>query len=292
MKERASADRSHLHAPAAQAPSLREALVVGAVLGACGWALREGPAAEESPPCGIPRVRATDALAWRRPPPTPLILAPFRANGRFAARTERASLLEAFGDSRVLLTSSNSYSEHELASTLRDYVVDHVPRHGDPGAAANESFYLFGPTFDADLAALVDSYAYPACGGAWCAPDAFAASFGLAGRRSGVSFHTHGSGFGEVLHGRKRWVLYPPGDDAPPGFDPDRSTADWVETVLPTLDAADRPAFDCVLGAGELLYFPPQWWHATLNLDEHTVFVSSFASDGAGAADDDEGAWT
>jgi hypothetical protein len=39
---------------------------------------------------------------------------------------------------------------------------------------------------------------------------------------------------------------------------------------------------------GEAVYFPDQWWHATLNLDE-TVFMSSFvnyAFDGSVGADE------
>ena len=68
---------------------------------------------------------------------------------------------------------------------------------------------------------------------------------------------------------------------AAPGHDPDVSTAAWVRDVLPTLPPHRRPRHDCVLGPGEVLYFPPNWWHATLNEDAHTVFVSSFASDQA-----------
>lgn len=293
-----------MHAPAARGPSPREFLIVGALLAAGAvalsalesagvWALGaiepSGADAADAPArCGLRRAPVDALLSWRRPPLTPLILAPFGANSAFAEKTERNALLRAYGAARVRLTSSNSYSEHELAASLAEYVEDHVPLHGSAGSSANESFYLFGPPADPALEALVASYEFPACGGLWCARDAFAASFGLAGARSGVSFHTHGSGFGEVIHGRKRWILYPPASAAPPGFDKDRSTAEWVDSVLPALPAVDRPAFDCVLSPGELLYFPPQWWHATLNLDRHTVFVSSFASDdrGRGAADD------
>ena len=82
-------------------------------------------------------------------------------------------------------------------------------------------------------------------------------------------------------HGRKRWLLYAPSAAPPPGHEPDTSTAAWVRDVLPTLPAHRRPRHDCVLGPGEVLYFPPSWWHATLNEDAHTVFVSSFASDQA-----------
>ena len=80
---------------------------------------------------------------------------------------------------------------------------------------------------------------------------------------------------------RKHLPRYEPSAAPPPGHHPDVSTFTWVSEVLPTLPPSRRPAHDCVLGPGELLYFPPNWWHATLNLGEHTVFMSSFASDHA-----------
>ena len=218
------------------------------------------------------------ALSWRRPPPEPVILAPFEANEPLRLRTSRAALLRDFGDARVHLTSSNSYSEGAVEASLEEYLAATTPVAHE---RANESYYLFGPPTDARLAKLVASYEFPKCGGAWCAPSNLAASFGVAGRDSGVSYHTHGSGFGEVLHGRKRWLLYAPSAAPPPGHDPDASTAAWVRDVLPTLPPHRRPRHDCVLGPGEVLYFPPRWWHATLNEDAHTVFVSSFASDQA-----------
>ena len=36
------------------------------------------------------------------------------------------------------------------------------------------------------------------------------------------------------------------------------------------------PFYDCTIEPGEALYFPSQWMHATLNLDEYTYFVSVF----------------
>ena len=45
---------------------------------------------------------------------------------------------------------------------------------------------------------------------------------------------------------------------------------------------------ECTVREGEAVYFPDQWWHATLNLDE-TVFMSSFvnyALDGSVGADE------
>lgn len=40
-----------------------------------------------------------------------------------------------------------------------------------------------------------------------------------------------------------------------------------------------HPPAECTLSPGELLYFPDHWWHATINLDVYTVFVSTFTQE-------------
>ena len=55
-----------------------------------------------------------------------------------------------------------------------------------------------------------------------------------------------------------------------------------------TAAATHATMLECTVHEGEAVYFPDQWWHATLNLDE-TVFMSSFvnyALDGSVGADE------
>jgi hypothetical protein len=40
--------------------------------------------------------------------------------------------------------------------------------------------------------------------------------------------------------------------------------------------AINAQVTECTLGPGEVIYIPPNWWHATLNLDEYNAFVSVF----------------
>lgn len=215
-------------------------------------------------PCEVKRVNYEVALGWRHPPLKPVILAGFLANqAEFANATRHGALIAKYGQQVVQLTSSNSYSQHEFSTSLANYLTQ------TPNGFSNESMYLFGPQ-----AWLEEPYILPGCGGAWCAPHVVTESFGLGLAGSGVSFHAHGSGFAEVVHGRKRWLFY---QDPPPAFDPDVSTNKFVNSVLPTL--GKPPDLDCVLGPTELLFFPKDWWHATLNLDEYNVFVSTFVSD-------------
>jgi len=127
-------------------------------------------------------------------------------------------------------------------------------------------------------------------------------SFGLGGHRSGVPFHFHGGALAEVLHGRKRWFIYPPqqaqqeqqqdGDedssnpfDGPsasasrplpfPSFRPELSQLQWLAQMYPLLSESERP-LQCTLGPGELVYIPAGHMHATTNLGPLSVFVSTF----------------
>lgn len=87
-----------------------------------------------------------------------------------------------------------------------------------------------------------------------------------------MPFHWHGPGYSEVIYGRKRWFLYPP--EKTPQFHPNKTTLAWLRDTYPGLAPAARP-LECTISAGEVLYFPARWWHATLNLDT-CVFISTF----------------
>ena len=103
--------------------------------------------------------------------------------------------------------------------------------------------------------------------------------FALGGENSGVLFHHHAPGFSEVLHGTKRWALYPPDKKPPKVENPLQSMATWFEQVVPSLPPDQKP-YECVVQAGEMIYFPENWYHATLNQANYTASVSSFIVDG------------
>jgi ribosomal protein L16 Arg81 hydroxylase len=95
-------------------------------------------------------------------------------------------------------------------------------------------------------------------------------TFGIGGLNSGVSFHTHGAAFGETIIGKKKWFLSPP--TRRPIFNSSISQLDW------SLSMADKnqDVISCIVGEGEVIYIPPNWWHATLNLANWNSFVSTF----------------
>ena len=72
------------------------------------------------------------------------------------------------------------------------------------------------------------------------------------GAGTGVPFHFHGPGFGEVIYGRKRWFLYPPNHQ--PKFHPNRTTLHWLVEDYPRLLEYEMP-YECTLEQGDVRKF-------------------------------------
>lgn len=179
-------------------------------------------------------------------------------------------------DFTVMTSSSNSFSDHRREFKLVDYIDAIASKEILPHVHhANESWYLFGETYSNEWKEkLLNYYPLPPCSS--CAIKSnVALSFGIGHTGSGVQWHTHGPGFVQTLHGRKHWILYEP-DNKPPMYHTDLySTRHWMEEVYTSLAPKQRP-WECTLQPFDLLYFPNEWHHATLNLDPYTAFVSSF----------------
>ncbi|XP_032125302.1 jmjC domain-containing protein 8 isoform X1 [Sapajus apella] len=263
-----------------------------------GWR-RGGPGAvAEEERCGVER-RAdltyadfVQHYAFVRP----VILQGLTDNSRFRALCSRERLLASFGDRVVRLSTANTYSyrkgelPHPGARLLatpgrlqqpvltrpfpavdlpfQEY-VEQLLHPQDPGSLGNDTLYFFGDNNLTEWASLFRHYSPPPFGLPGTAP---AYSFGIAGAGSGVPFHWHGPGYSEVIYGRKRWFLYPP--EKTPEFHPNKTTLAWLRDTYPALPPSARP-LECTIRAGEVLYFPDRWWHATLNLDT-SVFISTF----------------
>ncbi|CAK7302880.1 JmjC domain-containing protein 8 [Vulpes lagopus] len=198
----------------------------------------------------------------------PVILQGLTDNSRFRALCSRERLLASFGDSVVRLSTANTYSYRKVDLPFQDY-VEHLLHPQDPRSLGNDTLYFFGDNDFSEWASLFQHYSPPPFS---LLGTTAAYSFGIAGAGSGVPFHWHGPGFSEVIYGRKRWFLYPP--EKTPEFHPNKTTLAWLQDVYPTLAPSERP-LECTVQAGEVLYFPDRWWHATLNLDA-SVFISTF----------------
>ncbi|XP_027796466.2 jmjC domain-containing protein 8 [Marmota flaviventris] len=198
----------------------------------------------------------------------PVILQGLTDNSRFRALCSRERLLASFGDNVVRLSTANTYSYRKVDLPFQEY-VEQLLHPQDPASLGNDTLYFFGDNNFTEWASLFRHYSPPPFRLLGTTP---AYSFGIAGAGSGVPFHWHGPGFSEVIYGRKRWFLYPP--EKAPEFHPNKTTLAWLQDTYPALTSSERP-LECTIRAGEVLYFPDRWWHATLNLDT-SVFISTF----------------
>ena len=175
---------------------------------------------------------------------------------------------------QVTLSSSNSFSAHRRSIPLTQYLSETVEDETFPHHLSNETWYLFGETYTSDWVEMLNHFCLPPC--ETCSKDLSALAFGIGGRGSGVQWHIHGPGFSECIHGRKHWVLYPP--ENKPKYDPDYTSRHWMEEIYTSLHENEKP-YECTLHPGEMIYFPNEWYHATINLDNYNVFVSTFTTE-------------
>ena len=204
---------------------------------------------------------------------------PGERSGQLYAMSALPAMRARFGDERVVLASSNSFSALKRETTLAEHLeTSLLPQ--DLQAAANATWYLFGDTPPAPFAPLLAAYAPLPMDAAGDDP---LVAWGIGGRGSGVSFHTHGAAMAETVRGIKRWYLSPP--HLRPPFNPDQSQLTWAltrEAHPPPASQAEQEAdgiLECTALEGDFVYVPPMWWHATLNLGEYNFFVSTFTQE-------------
>ena len=163
----------------------------------------------------------------------------------------------------------------QIETTLSEYVLNWKSPQ-PPDLPAIDALYLFDSSLalaDSTWAAVYTIYAPPKPAVAPPLDREPALSFGIAPAGSGVQWHVHGPALGEALHGRKRWLLYPP--HAKPDFEPYNTTGQWLRYGGRPAPPYDAPPIDCTVGPGEAIYVPDMWWHATFNVDD-CVFMSTF----------------
>jgi len=90
------------------------------------------------------------------------------------------------------------------------------------------------------------------------------ALFGIGAAGSGVYFHKHSSTWRALVHGKTKWYLYPPGSHIGKSFGTMR---EWLadERARSKKEDVVRP-LEIVQNAGDILYLPDLWMHATVNL--------------------------
>jgi hypothetical protein len=189
-----------------------------------------------------------------------------RRNERFEKLTTKPALLESYGNISLVLSTANSYTKLKrtvaVKTYLNSYLVDQSLVKGGV-----DTYYWFGDNHKA-LSPLTKHFQLNKYSGRYNTK-----SFGVGGRLSGVPFHFHGGGFSEIMHGSKRWWLH----ETKPPFNSNQTQLQWLNNVYPSLPSTvSEQLYECTIFPGDLLYFPSHWYHATLNLNKFTAFVSTF----------------
>lgn len=179
-----------------------------------------------------------------------------------------------------------------LPGTLGEHIARMRRETEAPGAEA--AAYVFGTELlEAHHAELLDGMAIPRQFDGFLNTQApLLVNLALGGPGSGVYFHRHDAAFSEVFYGAKRWMFFPdfPTTEEAGETGADKEHYEWSAGpkgfLNPTLNSSKsfaeeklellREEFDidvCTQHAGDLLYVPTAWHHATVNLGE-TVGLS------------------
>ncbi|KAL8586189.1 hypothetical protein ACOMHN_057751 [Nucella lapillus] len=237
-----------------------------------GWYTDEDKLLAQPGPCTVEVRDAADLsqeeFLSRYAYSQPVVIRGATDNTEFINDCRKHNMLSKYGSKVIRLSSANTHSYKKLDMTLMMYVKE-VLKPQTLEKLGNETFYWFGDNNHTEWRELFDKYLPPP----YLLPGMTGAySFGMAGAGTGVPFHFHGPGFGEVVFGRKRWFLLPP--EKTPHFHPNKTTLQWLHEDYNELHPLEKP-LECTMNQGEIIYFPDRWWHGTLNIDT-SVFISTF----------------
>ncbi|XP_039258869.2 jmjC domain-containing protein 8-like [Styela clava] len=198
----------------------------------------------------------------------PVIFTGVSDNTEFRRLTSRKALMEKYANNTITLSTANTHSYDKVDMSLKEY-IERILKPQSVNKLGKDTLYFFGNNNYTEWNEIFKTYMQPP----YSLPEKTGAySFGIAAAGTGVPFHFHGPGFSEVIHGSKRWFLYP--YEKMPKFDPDQNMLRWVLDEYPKLTKDNKP-LECTIKPGDVLYFPDRWWHSTLNL-KTSVFMSTF----------------
>eukprot|EP00940_MAST-03C_sp_MAST-3C-sp2_P003484 g3484.t1 len=249
-----------------------------------GVVVRSAPeSCERAAPCTIPRVSRLDMDTFAREYEDKMpviIIEGLDRNTRIRDVLDKRNMLDRYGDETITTGTANSFTGRQ---TKRMALADYMNYMANPqplNRTGNTTWYLFGDNAEPFWTDIVALYRFPTVAIAQRVVEPgrpMTPVVGLGGINSGVPFHVHGEGWSEVIHGAKRWFLFPRNGKRPV-FDPNKSQYQWLWDEYHKLGDEERLSLhECTIKPGEVLYFPSQWYHATLNIEPYTAFVSLFA---------------
>jgi hypothetical protein len=216
-------------------------------------------------------------------------------------------------DLDIQISTANSYTGRMIQQmTIAQYTkfaMDYVKNTG------NETLYFFGFHYGKKWEEFMNQYpllldnSSPITG---CVKDFPQPTMALGAGpfNTGVPWHFHGAGFLQVLIGSKRWFLNSPQDIPLPTYDPNATVLSWWTNyqefyhqhhhqpeslllnqqqqqqhdqhnklgIIDAITPKQKTILVCdLLQPGDTIYFPPKWYHATLNIgQEWNAWVATF----------------
>lgn len=91
---------------------------------------------------------------------------------------------------------------------------------------------------------------------------------------SGMGFHIHKQRLNELLYGQKHWIFYKPVNIPSTGFHPQENLHDWLRDIYPSLTMNDAQPIEILQNAGDIVYVPEGWYHATRTISDLSISIS------------------
>jgi hypothetical protein len=98
--------------------------------------------------------------------------------------------------------------------------------------------------------------------------------FGAAPGNSGLPWHSHDGGISEIIIGHKRWFFNPPEAD-PINVSPFANISTWYADHIQN-PHKNPSVISCDVESGGIIYYPPKWSHAVLNIAPWNTCISTF----------------
>ncbi|KAJ1459624.1 hypothetical protein M885DRAFT_46804 [Pelagophyceae sp. CCMP2097] len=241
--------------------------------------------------CDIDVIDATDLDAdtfeRRYRAQRPVLIAGGAADWPARARWHKAALVDAYGDRPTQCGAGSDVVYAGGGSTGFTTLRALVDRLSNVTGEEADDVFSFDVGVMAAIPELSQDFRTPAAlqrtfpaalragGAAW-------RLLSLGPARGGLPLHAHGETWLAVVHGAKRWFAYAPGKgpsrETLAKIHPLASTLHWARAVEDAaLTAPAEAPLSCVQNAGDVVYLPAGWKHATLNLAE-TIAVGEQAS--------------
>ena len=222
----------------------------------------------------------------------PLLVRGFTSKWPAHEKWERSQFIELFGNKTIMVDSESSIVYGGGTATKPMKVGSFLASMRRPSAVMPDAF-----TFDVSvlqsIPELTSDYRVPLPFKSWDNTESHSANhvwhmLSLGPSRTGLPFHSHGKTWLALIHGSKRWLVYPPGYNAPAEiqqqFNPLLSNYVWMQNVYPKLaslppapvdpsaDTASTSPYsrplECVQRPGDIIYLPEGWAHMTINIGE------------------------